>query len=145
MSLTPWEDQILDSIKDRISKSDPGLAARLAIFTKLAADEQMPLRENIQVPRRAFRRPGRRWQRRLQRMVRAPVSRARHRFGYQRLGLVLWLVVSIALVTTALLLNPGAHGAGCTLASAVACANPAPAPSSPHPTQTVASSHGPPG
>ena len=141
MSLTPWEDQILDSIKDRISRSDPRLAALLAIFTKLAADEQMPLGENIRVTPRAFRRPGRRRRRRVRRMVRAPVSRARHRFGDQRLALALWLVISVALVATALLLNRGAQGAGCTPASAFACAS----PSSTHSPQTTASSHGSPG
>ena len=145
MSLAPWEEQILDSIRDRISRSDPGLAALLAIFTKLAADEDMPLREDIRVPRRAPRRPGRKRRWRLRRVFGMPVSRARHLFGYQRLALALWLVISIALITTALLLNRGDRGAGCMPALAVACATPAPAQSSPDSPQKTAFSREPAG
>jgi hypothetical protein len=47
MSLSPWEEQILDSIKDRITRSDPGLAALLDTFTTLVVEEDMPPRENI--------------------------------------------------------------------------------------------------
>ena len=135
MSLTPREELILDSIKDRISRSDPGLAALLAIFTKLAADEDMPLREDIRIPRQAPRRPSRKRWWRLKRLFGTPVSRARQRFGYQRLALALWLVISIALITTALLLNRGNPGAGCMPALTVACATPAPAQSSPNSPQ----------
>jgi hypothetical protein len=137
MSLTPREEQILDSIKDRISRSDPGLASLLAIFTKLAVDEDMPLREDIRIPRRAPRRPGRKRWWRLRRVFGTPVGRACQRFGYQRLALALWLVISIALITTALLLNRSNSGAGCMPALTVACATPAPAQSSPDSPQTT--------
>ena len=42
MSLSPWEQHALDSIKDRLASSDPTLVARLTIFTRLASDEEMP-------------------------------------------------------------------------------------------------------
>ena len=58
MSLSAWEQQALDSIKDGLASSDPTLAARLAIFTRLASDEEMPAREKIQVgSRRAMAAP----------------------------------------------------------------------------------------
>ena len=44
MSLSAWEQQALDSIKDGLAGSDPTLVARLTIFTRLASDEEMPTR-----------------------------------------------------------------------------------------------------
>ena len=80
MSLSAWEQHVLDSIKDRLATSDPTLVARLAIFTQLASDEEMPAREKIQA---------------------GPVHTGR---GSRRLGLrqtvppLLWLVTTIALI-----------------------------------------------
>ena len=51
MSLSPWGQHALDSIKDRLASSDPTLVARLTIFTRLASDEEMPAREKIQPAR----------------------------------------------------------------------------------------------
>ena len=48
-SLSAWEQQVLNSIKDGLASSDPTLVARLAIFTRLASGEEMPAREKIQV------------------------------------------------------------------------------------------------
>jgi hypothetical protein len=42
MSLSTWEQQALDSIKDGLAGSDPELTALLTTFTLLAADEEMP-------------------------------------------------------------------------------------------------------
>ena len=42
MSLSPWEQHSLDSIKDGLAGSDPGLAALMATFTRLASGEEMP-------------------------------------------------------------------------------------------------------
>jgi hypothetical protein len=131
MSLSPWEEQILDSIKDGITRSEPGLAARLATFTKLVGDEDMPPRENIQASRRAPRRPSRKRRRRSLHIVRRTISRAYQRLGYQRLGLLLWLLISIALVTTAVALNRSDSSNGCTPSFTVACTNPAPTPNPP--------------
>ena len=36
-SLSAWEQQALNSIKDGLASSDPTLVARLAIFTRLAS------------------------------------------------------------------------------------------------------------
>jgi hypothetical protein len=48
-SLSAWEQQVLNSIKDGLASSDPTLVARLAIFTRLASGEQMAAREKIHV------------------------------------------------------------------------------------------------
>ena len=42
MSLSAWEQDALDSIKDRLASSDPALVARLTIFARLASGEEMP-------------------------------------------------------------------------------------------------------
>ena len=47
MSLSAWEQNALDSIKDGLASSDPTLAARLTIFARLASGEEMPAREKI--------------------------------------------------------------------------------------------------
>ena len=56
MSLSAWEQQAMDSIKEGLAGSDPMLVARLAIFTRLASSEEMPPRERIQAGSRAVRR-----------------------------------------------------------------------------------------
>ena len=48
MSLSAWEQDALNSIKNGLADSDPALAARLAMFTRLASAEDMPVREKIQ-------------------------------------------------------------------------------------------------
>jgi Protein of unknown function (DUF3040) len=103
MSLSAWEQHVLDSIKDRLATSDPTLVARLAIFTRLASDEEMPAREKIQA---------------------SPVHTGR---GSRRLGLrqtmppLLWLVTTIALIAVALVSNrAGSHGT-CTSTWATFC------------------------
>ena len=42
MSLSTWEQQALDSIKDDLACCDPALVARMTIFTRLASGEAMP-------------------------------------------------------------------------------------------------------
>src|SRR5207248_9781149 len=44
MSLSAWEQQSLDTIKNRLTGSDPELAALLITFTQLTAGEDMPVR-----------------------------------------------------------------------------------------------------
>src|ERR1700722_16158746 len=84
MSLSTWEQQALDSIKDDLAGCDPALVARLTIFTRLASGEGMPAGENIHVgSRRAVRR--------------SRPEPGHSRRPYQRLGLeqavmLLWLV-----------------------------------------------------
>ena len=47
MSLSAWEQQALDSIKDGLVGSDPQLTGLLITFTRLASGEEMPVQEEI--------------------------------------------------------------------------------------------------
>jgi len=47
MGLSAWEQQILDSIKSGIAKSDPELAALMSAFARLAPGEEMPDRGKV--------------------------------------------------------------------------------------------------
>ena len=47
MSLDAHDRRDLDAIERRLSGSDPELALLLATFTRLTADEEMPVRERI--------------------------------------------------------------------------------------------------
>jgi hypothetical protein len=51
MSLNEPQRQALGSIEDGLAGSDPRLAFMLTIFSRLAADEEMPVREKIRVRR----------------------------------------------------------------------------------------------
>ena len=51
MSLNEPQRQALGSIEDGLAGSDPRLASMLNIFSRLAADEEMPVREKIRVRR----------------------------------------------------------------------------------------------
>jgi len=84
-SLSAWEQQALDSIKDRLASSDPTLVARLTIFTRLASGEEMPAREEIHVGSRgAVRRS------------RPEPPRRRQRLGlHQAAPMLLWLVTTV--------------------------------------------------
>jgi hypothetical protein len=114
MSLSDWEQNVLDSVKDGLADSDPTLVARLAIFTRLASSEEMPAREKIQVSSR----------RADQRSRPRPVHTGR---GYQRLGLhqavppLLWLVTTVALIAVALVYNRGGSQGTCTSSWATFC------------------------
>ena len=92
MSLSAWEQQALDSIKDGLASSDPTLVARLTIFTRLASGEEMPAREKIHAgSRRAVRRS---------RPEPLHTHRADQRLGLlQAVPLLLWLVTTVALIT----------------------------------------------
>ena len=97
MSLSAWEQDALNSIKVGLADSDPALAARLAMFTRLASAEDMPVREKIQA-------------------VKLGVARRRRRL-YQRLGvgramMLLWLFTTLTLVTAAGASSRGASGPG---------------------------------
>ena len=118
MSLSDWEQQALNSIKDGLAGSDPTLVARLAIFTRLASGEEMPAREKIQVgSRRAVLRSG-------------PQSRYTRR--QQTVPPLLWLVTTVALIVVALVCNRGGSPGTCTgswgtfCTSAASAAHPAP-------------------
>ena len=122
MSLTAWEQQALDSIKDDLASCDPVLVARLTIFTRLASGEEIPAREKIHVgSRRAVRRsdPGPRHTR-----------RAYQRLGLQQAALLVWLVTTAALMAIALACNGGGSQGRCTGSWATLCTGAASAPHS---------------
>ena len=107
MSFTELERQALGSIADALAGSDPRLASMLAIFSRLAAGEEMPVREKTRArrgrpaayrPRRARRRP--------RRGIAFPQPRRRYpRLGWQQAMVVLGAVIVAALVTAALALT----------------------------------------
>jgi hypothetical protein len=79
----------------------------LNIFSRLAAGEEMPVREKIRVRhgRTAAHRP-RRARRYPRRGIALPQARRRYpRLGWQQAMLLLWAVISAALVAVALVLN----------------------------------------
>ena len=99
MSLTELERQALGSIADGLAGSDPRLASMLNIFSRLAAGEEMPVREKTRVRRgrlAAHRR--RRARRGYRRGITRPQARRRYpRLGWQQAMLVLGAVISAAL------------------------------------------------
>ena len=122
MSLNEPEIQALGSIQDGLAGSDPRLASMLTIFSRLAAGEEMPVREKTRVrrgrpaahrPRRARRHP---------RRSTAPrqASRLYRRLGWQQAMLLLWAVISAVLLATALALNTSGHKA-CIQSMGTAC------------------------
>ena len=86
MSLSAWEQDALDSIKNGLADSDPALVARLAMFTRLASAEDMPVREKIQAVKLGVARRRR---------------RLYHRLGVGRAMLLVWLVTTLTLITAA--------------------------------------------
>lgn len=57
MSLSAWEQQALDSIKNGLAGSDPELAALLSALNRLASGEEMPDKEKVPAgSRQALRR-----------------------------------------------------------------------------------------
>ena len=122
MSLSAWEQQALDSIKDGLASADPALVARLTIFTRLASGEEMPAREKVHVGSwRAVRRsrPEPRYTR-----------QAYQRLGLQQTVMLLWLVTTIALIAIALACNHGGSQGTCTRSWATFCAGATSGPNS---------------
>ena len=90
MSISTRERLALVAIENRLSASDPHLTSLLATFTRLASDEEMPVRERIAQPR-------------LLRDRAVPTARRSWRqLGWQRGMLLLWLVVAVGLLAIAL-------------------------------------------
>lgn len=127
MSLSAWERQALDSIKDGLASSDPRLAARLDIFTRLASGEEMPPREKIEAGWRRSR-PRPRHPRRNQ--ARGPAHRMYQRLGLSQALLLVWLVVTVAMIMVSLASDRGGSPDACTASWARSCTGPAAAPDS---------------
>jgi hypothetical protein len=124
MSLSAWEQQALDSIKDGLTGSDPQLTALLTTFTRLAADEEMPIREKILAgpPRTIMSRSPCRPRASMRRR-----SRLTRRWPALQLGLfLLWLVMAVVLITLALVWSHGGGSGTCTPSGSSACSHPGP-------------------
>jgi hypothetical protein len=125
-----WEQRALDSIRDGLAGSDPELAKLLTTFTRLASGEEMPAREQLRAGSpRAIRRSRR--QRRHSR--RGPVRRFCQRLGVERAALLLWLLITIGLITTAVTLSRSGSQSACIERWPGICAEAAPEHSSPAP------------
>jgi Protein of unknown function (DUF3040) len=113
MSLSAWEQNALDSIKDRLASSDPALVARLTIFARLATGEEMPAGEKIHAGSRRAVRPSR--------PEPLPTRRVYQRLGLQQAALLLWLVITVALIAVVLVSNRGGSQGTCTGSWATFC------------------------
>jgi hypothetical protein len=122
MSLSAREQQALDSIGDRLAVSDPSLASLLATFTRLVSSEEMPAREKIRAPGR--------WATWRHRQDRADQPARTFRQGWQRVMLVLGLVVAVTLAAVSLVANRGSGRGTCRTSSVAVCARRAPGPAS---------------
>ena len=137
MSLSAWEQQALNSIKDGLSDSDPELVALLTMFTELASGREMPAREKI---RASSRRVIQRWWRTGRRRGRAGARRVRQRLSL-RYALLLWLVVTAVLIGVAAAFSRGGGQAPCTGSWSTLCAHSTPTPSSSPGSHGVAVHH----
>jgi hypothetical protein len=114
MSLSAWEQQSLDSIKDGLAGSDPQLAALLTTFTRLASDEEMPVREEIppgsaRTTQRSLRRP-----RNRHRAGGYPHSRPMpRRIRLQWAVMLVWLVITAVMITVAVVMSRGGSQGAC--------------------------------
>ena len=106
MRCTEAETRALGSIADGLAGSDPRLASMLAIFSRLAAGEEMPARR---YPRRG---------------VAFPHARRRYaRLGWQQAMLVLGAVISAAMLAAALALTASGPTT-CARSMGTACPSP---------------------
>jgi hypothetical protein len=120
MSLSAWEQQVLDSIGDGFAASDPRLASLLITFSQLASDEEMPVREEIRVGSlRALRRSLRK---RRGRRAGGRSRRPHRRLGLQRGALLLWFVVTVVTIVVALAMDRGTSPSRCTGSWVTFCA-----------------------
>lgn len=125
MGLSAHEQRVLETIEDRLAGSDPGLALKLATFSRLNADGGSPVRERIGVARQwVTRRPprSRRGQGRGRTCRRAP--KRSERLRWRLAPALLWLVVSVTLISVGAVLGQRGGGAcpGWASARAPACA-----------------------
>ena len=122
MSPDAWEQDSLDSIKNGLADSDPALAARLAMLTRLASGEEMPVRDQLQVASR--------------RMVRSPArrpARMHQRLGLPGTMLLVWLVTTAALIAAALTSSRVGSHLNCTGTWGTLCARASSAPQAAQP------------
>ena len=139
MSLSAWERQALDSIKNGLAGSDPDLAALLSAFNRLASDADMPDREKVDAgSRRALRRLHRA-------RLRGRLRRARQRLGSRRAALLLWLLTTAVLIGAVVLaLNVGGGHATCPQTIVTICTGPTTGHGTGSPSHSATSSQAPP-
>jgi hypothetical protein len=121
MSLSAHEQHALDTIEDDLAGSDPKLASMLATFSRLAAGEEMPVREKTRAGRpRATGCQQRR--RRARRHAGITRSAWRRPVGPWASAL-LFLVVAVAVVVTVVVALVVSHGGNraCTDTFALVC------------------------
>lgn len=108
MSLSAAERRALDAIEDGLAESCPSLAAMLATFSRLAANEEMPLRERV-----SLREPS----------VHAADHPVRRSHELAKM-LTLWLVLAVAVVAASSIALTVSHGAKqtCGASFALVCA-----------------------
>jgi hypothetical protein len=129
VSLSAWEQRNLDSIKDGLAGSDPGLATLLTTFNQLASGEEMPTLEAIRAGLRGVTRdPGRK----RRHPHAGTAGRVYQRLGLRWAALLLWLLITISLTTVGLVLSQGSGQSACPRSWAVICVDSAAAHSS-HP------------
>jgi len=109
MSLSPRDRQSLDSITEGLAGSDPVLARLLDTFTRLTAGEAMPSREHVEGRGR----------------IREGVRRVGRRLGPGGIMIVLWLVITVLLVSLAVV-SGNTDRLPCSASQAMGCAQPAP-------------------
>jgi hypothetical protein len=129
MSLSAWEQQSLDSIRDGLTGSDPELSAMLTTFTRLTAGEDMPVRATLRArSRRAIQRS-----RRRARRGRDQVGQAYLRIR-SRYAVLAWLLVTMVMIGVAVALSQGDGQSACSGSWwGAACASAAPVPGPPFP------------
>jgi hypothetical protein len=132
MSLSTWEQQALDSIKDGLAGSDPELTALLTTFTLLAADEEMPARVSLRTRSRRAVQSSRQ-------------KRRRTGQAYQRLclryALLVWFLMTATIIGAAVSLSRGDAQSACPRSWWAACASQAPLSGVPFTAQTVPAGH----
>jgi hypothetical protein len=126
MSISEREQQALVSIEEDLAGSVPELAAKLAVFTRLAAGEAMPPRERVWRPARTS--PAR--------PATASASRGSARAWLRLRRRTVWrlmaMVVVLAILALAFATSHGATHDICTVTGAAACRQaPAPPPGRP--------------
>ena len=121
VSLSAHEQQELDVIEGEIAGSDPALAALLATFALLTADEDLPARERIPAHRGPRGRRGP-----LARGTFLRPGRPAWTWACGLVAVVLWLTVSVALLVSVLVISRGGGGKGCALPG-LSCAGQVPA------------------
>jgi hypothetical protein len=99
VSLSAHDKEALDLIAEGLAGSDPRFAAKLSAFSRLTDGGEMPVREQIQAAGRpsAFRGP----------LLRAsgPARRTRPRQTFYRVTVAVWLLISVAMVSVALVFS----------------------------------------